>query len=97
MNLLNAIRLLDLRDDQLVHLAKRPEQAEAPSYSVRDLRRRFDLRRVDVRKINPYHFRYCGEIWWEFIIENWEDVTGCKDYGNPRLRPQQEIKRKPRR
>ena len=84
MNLLNAIRLLDLDDDECVHIAKRWQQSEAPMYSVKELRKRFDLRAIEVRKINPWHFRYSESINWEFIIEHWEDVTGCKDYSKPK-------------
>ena len=84
MNLLNAIRMLDIDDDEVVHLVKRPQQSEAPMYSVKELRRRFDLRAIEVRKINPWHFRYAEGVNWEFIIERWEDITGCKDYSNPR-------------
>ena len=86
MNLLHAIRLLDLRDDEIVHLCKRPRQSEAPMYSVKELRRRFDLRSIEVRKISPDYYRYSEGVNWEFVIENWEDITGCKDYSNPRLR-----------
>ena len=92
MNLLNAIRLLDLRDDCIVHLVKRPEQFEAPYYSVKELRRRFDLRAIEVRKINPWHYKYTCDVNWEFVIEHWEDVTGCMDYSNPRLKSQQNIR-----
>lgn len=92
MNLLNAIRLLDLRDDCVVHLVKRPEQSSAPFFSVKELRRRFDLRAIEVRKINPWHYKCTGDVNWEFVIERWEDVTGWKDYENPRLKPQQNIR-----
>ena len=84
MNLLNAIRMLDIDDDEVVHLAKRPQQSEAPMYSVKELRRSFDLRAIEVRKINPWHYRYAENVNWEFVIEHWEDVTGCKDYSKPK-------------
>ena len=84
MNLLHAIRLLDLDDSDIVHLAKRPQQDEAYATSVRQLRNRFDLRSIEVRKINPWHYRYCSEIYWEFVIEHWEDVTGLNDYSKPK-------------
>lgn len=84
MNLLHAIRLLNLSDNTIVHLAKRAEQSEAPMYSVKELRQRFDLRKIEVRKINPWHYRYSGSVNWEFVIEHWEDITGCKDYSKPK-------------
>lgn len=68
ITLKQAIKLLDLDDDEIVYICKEHHQPFASCYSVREIRNKFDMKNTIVKKIYPNHFVYTGDLDWEFII-----------------------------
>ena len=68
ITLKQAIQLLDLNDDEIIYICKKHYQSFADSYSVRDIRNKFDMKNTIVKKIYPNHFAYSADLDWEFII-----------------------------
>ena len=68
ITLKQAIRLLDLGDDEIIYICKEHHQSFASSYSVREIRNKFDMKHTMIKKIYPNHFAYSGDLEWEFII-----------------------------
>ena len=68
ITLKQAIQLLDLSDDEVIFMCKEHHQSFASSYSVKEIRNKFDMKNIMVKKIYPNHFIYSGDLDWEFII-----------------------------
>lgn len=68
ITLKQAINLLSLDDDERVFICKEHQQLFANSYSIKEIRNKFDMKNTIVKKIYPNHFRYSDDLDWEFII-----------------------------
>lgn len=68
VTLKQAIRLLDLDDNEIIYICKEHHQIFASSYSIREIRNKFDMKHTIVKKIYPNHFMYSGDLCWEFIV-----------------------------
>ena len=68
ITLKQAIKLLDLKDDDFVYICKEHHQSFAPFYSVKEIRNKFDMKHTKVKKIYANHFVYSPDLDWEFII-----------------------------
>lgn len=69
ITLKQAIKLLDLHDDDIVYFCKFHCQTLAKYYSVKEIRNKFDMKRVMVKRIYPHHFWCDPDLSWEFIIQ----------------------------
>ena len=68
ITLKQAIKLLDLTDDDAVYLCKQRHQSFATRYTIKEIRNKFDMKNTIVKKIYPNHFFYDPDLDWEFII-----------------------------
>ncbi len=68
ITLKQAIKLLNLQDDDFVYFCKKHCEPFAPFYSVKEIKNKFDMKKTMVKKIYPYHFICSGDLDWEFII-----------------------------
>ena len=68
ITLIQAVRLLQLPEYEIVYLCNRSQNSQAPSMSVAQMRKYLDMRRVRVYRINPYHFFCSPDIAYEFTI-----------------------------
>ena len=69
ITLKQAIKLLNLSDDDIIYFCHKHHERFAPSYTVKEIREKFDMKNTNVKNIYPYHFRYDNDISWEFIIK----------------------------
>lgn len=58
ITLSQAIKLLDLNDSDIVCLCKKRFDRDGQLISVKALREKYDMRKITVTKIYPYHFQY---------------------------------------
>lgn len=58
ITLKQAIELLDLKDSDMVYLAKERFDWQAKYLTVKQIREKYDMKRTKVWKIYPYHHQY---------------------------------------
>lgn len=68
ITLKEAIRLLDLSDQDMVYLCKERFEPFAPYLTIKQIREKYDMKRTKVLKIYPYHFQYSEDHDYELII-----------------------------
>lgn len=68
ITLKEAIRLLDLSDQNMVYLCTERFQMFAPYLTVKQIREKYDMQRTKVLRIYPYHFKYSEDHDYELII-----------------------------
>lgn len=68
VTLKEAINLLDLRDQDMIYLAKERFDHFAEFMTIRKIRDKYDMKRTMVLKIYPYHFQYADDHNYELII-----------------------------
>ena len=68
ITLKKAIKLLSLKDDDIIFMCKEHHQPLAKFYTIKEIRNKFDMKNTMVKKIYPNHFRYSNDLSWEFII-----------------------------
>lgn len=69
ISLIQAVKLMDLKDGNVVALCHEHFDHEAQLISIRDIKETYDMRRTKVRRIHPYHFMYDpGDDTIEFVI-----------------------------
>ena len=68
ITLKQAIKLLDLDNNDIVYLCFKHCESFAPFYTVRQIKNKFDMKKIKVKKIYPNHFIFSDGQDWEFII-----------------------------
>lgn len=68
LNLIQAVRLLGLNDDELINFCTSSGSWFSICTSVKRLRQRADMKAIRVYKISPHHDRFDIEVSWEFVI-----------------------------
>lgn len=68
LTLIQAVRLLGLRDSDLIYFCDAPGSRYDILASVSKLRKKADMKAIRVYKIHPHHDRFDIEVCWEFVI-----------------------------
>lgn len=69
MTLIRAIRLLDIKDDEIINFStKSHHKMSDPWANVGLLRKSVDMKRIDIRKIRMDYYTYDPGINWEFVV-----------------------------
>lgn len=68
ITLKQAIKLLGLEDNDRVFLCEKHCETFADSYSIKEIRNKFDMKKIMVKRIYPNHYIFSGDLDWEFII-----------------------------
>lgn len=79
INLIQAIKLLDIRDDEIINFsAKLHHKIANPWANVGLLRKSVDMRRIDIRKIRTDYYTYDPGVSWEFVVseKDWTYLKG---------------------
>lgn len=56
ISLIQAVKIMDLRDDDSVELCHEHLDPHSQRMSIKDIRATYDMRRVKVKRIYPYHY-----------------------------------------
>lgn len=68
VSLLEAIKLLNLEENDLVSFCVHSEESFSPALSVYFMRKYLDMKKIKVRHIGLYHYRYAPNVNLEFIV-----------------------------
>ena len=68
ITLKQAVNILSLKDSDIVYICKKHCEPFAKSYSIKEIRNKFDMKNIMVKKIYTYHFLFSEDLCWEFII-----------------------------
>lgn len=69
ITLKQAINLLDLSDDDMIFICREHLDSLAPKLTVKQIREKYDMKKIEIVKIYPYHYRYSDSFDWELIIK----------------------------
>ena len=78
INLIQAVRLLGLRDDDFVYFCCRPQDRYSQYMSVAKMRKYLDMKAIRVHRIGTNHFVFAPEVTIEFIV-SLRDVQHISD------------------
>ena len=69
ITLKQAISLLDLSDSDMVYICREHLDQLAPHLTIKQIREKYDMKKTEVIKIYPNHYRYSDSSEWELIIK----------------------------
>lgn len=69
VSLKQAVRLLDLQDDEMVYICHEHCEPCVLPISVKSIREKYDMRKTMVKRIYAYHFRCSDAMDWELVIK----------------------------
>ena len=62
------IKLLSLSNCELIYFCTEPNQSSAILLSIEKIKEWFDMKKLNVQKVNTHHYIYEEGITWEFIV-----------------------------
>lgn len=68
ISLYDAINVLPVNDNDVVYLCSRHGDNNALFMTIRQIKNKFDLRKLKVKKIYPNHWIHSEDNTWEIII-----------------------------
>ena len=69
INLIQIIRLLVIDDSEIITFSTRHGDPLAPFFSVAEIRKRFDMKRICPKRVYTHGSVYTEDINWEFIVD----------------------------
>lgn len=69
LTLIQAIRLLDIQDYEIIAFSTTSEFWSAPEFSVSDIKKYFDMKHTQVTKITTHRRVYDSDINWGFVVD----------------------------
>lgn len=73
MTLKEFINIFDMEDNEIIHLTDNNTNPQiyrnAPYYSIKDIRNKFDIRKIEVVKVETHHYLYETDICYRLTVK----------------------------